>query len=143
MKRLQIYIVLLMAGMALFSCEEKFKVETPSIVTFSYDPVPAVAGEIVTFQMEVDAQQAVIWYGFEGSDYELNQTAPNHDNTGTYLSLELNDSTGLYTTERAVRYAEPGTYHVALIATNVGEFGEVILQATKEMDLVVEPAPAE
>ncbi len=137
-------LVILSIGFLLIgfsSCEQNFSPETPEILSFSYDSLPAVAGVSGTFSIEANGEFAVMWLGTETSDYDAHLASPNIENKGVAVSLEYDKTKGFSTGEKFQRYTDAGTYKVVLIVSNVGDLGELVEQTTEEMTLIVEEAP--
>lgn len=142
MKKYAIAAALILA-IFMVSCEQKFPVAEPDILMFKNDSVPTFQGKSVRFEFEVIADYAVLWSGVEGNNYNQHVTAPSLVNTGTQVSLELNDSTGTWFGAKFFNYDTVGTFTAVLEVTSVGDFGETILRATEELEVNVQPAPGE
>ncbi|MCF8224806.1 MAG: hypothetical protein K9J30_02890 [Bacteroidales bacterium] len=143
MKKIFIISILILFLASFTSCEEQFRTEVPELISFTYEPLPAIAGTTTTFTIEAKAEHAVIWYGESDSDYDQHLVDPDPENTGAVLNLEYDDDLEYYTATRNRRYAEPGSYSVYLILSNIGELGDVVEQVVEKLEVEVQAPPAE
>ena len=127
----------------LVSCEQKFEVEEPEILSVSYEPESPVTGEWIQFTIEANADLAVIWAGDEGRDYEQHSSSPRPDNVGNNVPLELDLLNDIYVGTPQIQYDSAGTFNVVIIVSNPGDFGETILTDMEEVQVTVTQAPEE
>jgi len=142
MKKIVIYLSLVVLALATISCEQQFIAEIPEILRFDYEPVPAVAGTFTKFNIEAQADMAVLWYGTATSDYDAYLTSPTVGNAGVPLVLVHDKINDIYSTSKSFNYPAAGNYKAVLVVTNVGDLGETLEQVTQTIEFTVqEPAP--
>jgi len=137
----KIFTIVTASLLILFSCEQKFTADPPEIISFTYETAPSLKGEFVTFNFELLADNAVIWYGVIGSDYQAHTMQPSLDNRGSRVSIELNDSTGTFFATNRFRYDTAGVFTAVLVATRVGDLGETVLTETANLEVEVNEPP--
>lgn len=139
MKKITTYTWLALLVALLVSCEQQYKVDSPEIISFTYEE-PAYARERISFEIEAHGDNAVIWSGTEGSDYDMHLASPDGDNIGEPVNLEYDKLEGVDKGSIRFLYDEPGTYKAVLIITNYGYQGDVIETAIKELEVSVLPS---
>ena len=141
MKNIIIFLFITFLSIGLGSCEQKFKIDPPQLISFTYEPDPAVMGTVTIFSVEANADMAVIWSGLDNSNYDEYITNPTTTNKGVAVSLEYDKLDEVYKGSKFFIYPKDSTYKVVLILTNVGEMGNAIEQTVHELTLDVTAPP--
>ena len=143
------YIILLQIIITA-SCE-KFEAEEPEIISFTVDKTIITLPEEAAFYVKVKADNAVIWPGDEGRNYEeylketdindpdfINDTKNLTEDYNEGEAIKLEDAGDFKEDSVKITYTQAGTYTAVLIATNVGKLGDEVLIAQKELQITVE-----